>query len=336
MSGIAIPGPLGFGGAPLGNMYDAVDEDTAEAALVAAWESGVRHFDTAPVYGTGLGEHRFGKVLRRYPRESFVLATKVGRLMRAGRNRTGKRMSLQGPSSGEAAIFKGGLPFEVEVDYGYDAALRSIEDSLQRLGMSRIDIVYVHDLGADHLGAAWEEQFEVAMTGSFRALSELRDQGVIGAWGLGNNVVEPCIRALERSDPDVIQVSGRYSLLDQVALDRLFPLSAERGVPVVVGGPYNSGLLAGGPHYDYHLASPDMVARRDRIAEVCSRHGVDVRSAALQFCATHPVVVSIIPGSKSPGKVWQNAALMTTKVPTEVWQALRANGVIREDAPVPA
>lgn len=333
---MAIPGPLGFGGAPLGNMYDAVDEDTAEATLVAAWESGVRHFDTAPVYGTGLGEHRFGRVLRRHPRESFVLATKVGRLMRAGRDQVGKRLVLQGPSAGEAAIFRDGFPFEVEVDYGYDAALRSIEDSMQRLGMSRIDIVYVHDLGADHIGAAWEEQFEVAMTGSFRALSELRDQGVINAWGLGNNMVEPCIRALERSDPDVIQISGRYSLLDQVALDRLFPLALERGVPVVVGGPYNSDLLAGGTHYDYHPASPGMVARRDWIAEACARYGVDVRAAALQFCAAHPVVASVIPGSKSPDKVRQNAALMAEAVPAEVWQALRSEGVIREDAPVPA
>jgi D-threo-aldose 1-dehydrogenase len=324
MSHFAPPGPLGFGGAPLGNMFDVVDEDTAEAALTAAWDSGVRYFDTAPHYGSGLSEHRFGNVLRRYGREEFVLSTKVGRLLRPD------------PSRPENPPFVDGLPFRVESDYSYDAVMRSVEDSYQRLGLAQIDIAFVHDLAADHLGDAWEEQFEVARTGAFRALTSLRDQGVIKGWGLGVNLTEPCIRALEQADPDVFLLAGRYSLLNQPALDRLFPMCGERGVYVVVGGPYNSGLLAGGRTFEYSEASPEMVAKRDRIAAVCERHGADIRSAALQFCAAHPVVAAIIPGAKRPDKVGENARLMAAPVPAAVWQELKHEGLIPADAPTPS
>ncbi|MDB5954613.1 aldo/keto reductase [Ramlibacter sp.] len=323
MAHFAPPGPLGFGGAPLGNMFDVVDEETAEAALVAAWDSGVRYFDTAPHYGSGLSEHRFGHVLRRYPRDAFVLSTKVGRLLRPD------------ASSPENPPFVKGLPFRVQSDFSYDAALRSVEDSCQRLGLARIDIAFVHDLAADHLGDAWEEQFEFARTGAFRALTRLREEGVILGWGLGVNLTEPCIRALEQADPDVFLLAGRYSLLNQPALDRLFPLCAERGVHVVVGGPYNSGLLAGGRNFEYREAPPEMVAKRDRIAAVCARHGADIRSAALQFCAAHPVVAAIIPGAKHARKVQENARLMTTTVPAAVWEELRREGLIPPAAPTP-
>lgn len=323
MSHFAPPGPLGFGGAPLGNMFDVVDEATAEAALVAAWDSGVRYFDTAPHYGSGLSEHRFGTVLRRYPREQFVLSTKVGRLLRPD------------ASHPENPPFKESLPFRVELDYSYDGVMRSIEDSYQRLGLAQIDIAFVHDLAADHLGDAWEEQFEIARTGAFRALAELRDQGVIKGWGLGVNRTEPCVRAIEQADPDVFLLAGRYSLLNQPALDRLFPLCAERGVHVVVGGPYNSGLLAGGRNFEYQEAPADMIEKRDRIAAICERHGADIRSAALQFCAAHPVVAAIIPGAKRPDKVRENARLMAATVPAAVWEELREEALIPADAPVP-
>lgn len=323
MPHFAPPGPLGFGGAPLGNMFDVVDEATAEAALVAAWDSGVRYFDTAPHYGSGLSEHRFGTVLRRYPREQFVLSTKVGRLLRPD------------ASYPENPPFKQSLPFRVELDYSYDGVMRSIEDSYQRLGLAQIDIAFVHDLAADHLGDAWEEQFEIARTGAFRALAELRDQGVIKGWGLGVNRTEPCVRAIEEADPDVFLLAGRYSLLNQPALDRLFPLCAERGVHVVVGGPYNSGLLAGGRNFEYQEAPADMIAKRDRIAAICERHGADIRSAALQFCAAHPVVAAIIPGAKRPDKVRENARLMAATVPAAVWEELREEALIPADAPVP-
>jgi D-threo-aldose 1-dehydrogenase len=318
------PGPLGFGGAPLGNMFDVVDDETAAGALAAAWETGVRLFDTAPHYGSGLSEHRFGNVLRQYPRDQFVLSTKVGRLLKADASEP-----INPP-------FVNSLPFRIEPDYNYDATMRSIEDSYQRLGLAQIDIAYVHDLAPDHLGDAWEEQFEIARTGAFKALIELRDQGVIKAWGLGVNVTDPGMRALEQSDPDVFLLAGRYSLLNQPALDELFPLCAERGVHVVVGGPYNSGLLAGGSNFDYQQAPADMIARRDRIGSICGAHGADIRSVALQFCAAHPVVAAIIPGSKRRERVVENAKLMAAAVPRGVWQELAAAHLIPENAPVPA
>jgi D-threo-aldose 1-dehydrogenase len=324
MTHFAPTGPLGRGGAPLGNMFDVVDEDTAEAALAAAWDSGVRYFDTAPHYGSGLSEHRFGNVLRRYSREAFVLSTKVGRLLRPDSSRP------------ENAPFVDGLPFRVESDYSYDATMRSIEDSLQRIGLAQIDIAFVHDLAADHLGDAWEEQFEIARTGAFRALTALRDQGVIKGWGLGVNLTEPCIRAMEQADPDVFLLAGRYSLLNQPALDRMFPMCAERGVHVVVGGPYNSGLLAGGRTFEYQDAPPEMIAKRDRIAAICVAHGADIRAAALQFCAAHPVVAAIIPGAKRAEKVIENARLMVDAVAPAVWEELKSEGLIPTDAPTPA
>jgi D-threo-aldose 1-dehydrogenase len=323
MSHFAPPGPLGFGGAPLGNMFDVVDEETAQAAMAAAWDTGVRYFDTAPHYGSGLSEHRFGNVLRRYARDQFVLSTKVGRLLVADRS---------GPPN---EPFKHPLPFRVHTDYSYDATMRSIEDSCQRLGLARIDIAFVHDLAADHLGDAWEQQFEIARSGAFRALTKLREEGVIQGWGLGVNLTEPCIRALEQADPDVFLLAGRYSLLNQPALERLFPMCAERGVHVVVGGPYNSGLLAGGRNFEYQEAPPEMVARRDRIAAICRRHGADIRAAALQFCAAHPVVAAIIPGAKHAGKVQENARLMQAPVPAAVWAELRREQLIPEHAPTP-
>lgn len=317
------PGPLGFGGAPLGNMFETVDEATAGDALRAAWDSGVRYFDTAPHYGSGLSEHRFGAVLRDYPRDDFVLSTKVGRLLRPDSSRP------------ENPPFRHGLPFRVVPDYGYDATRRSIEDSLQRLGLARIDVAFVHDLAADHLGEAWEEQFALAERGAFRALAELRDQGVIRGWGLGVNLVEPCLRALERADPNVFLLAGRYSLLNQPALDRFFPLCEEHDASVVIGGPYNSGLLAGGTTFEYAEAPREMIERRDRIAAVCARHGADLRAAALQFCAAPAVVAAVIPGAKRAAKVQENARLMTAPLPAALWDELRADGLIPDAAPVP-
>lgn len=328
-------GPLGFGGAPLGNMFDIVDESTAQATLAAAWSSGVRHFDTAPVYGRGLGELRFGYALIQHARPDYEVTTKVGRLNRAGFTQVASAVDTQGPSSHETSIFLGSPPFRVDVDYGYSAALRSVEDSMQRLGIGYLDVVYVHDLGSDHLGEAWEEQFDIAMDGCFRALRDLRDQGVIGAWGLGNNVLEPPIRALKQADPDIISVSGRYTLLDQSALDELFLLCAEKDVLVVAGGPYNSGLLAGGSRYDYREATADTLAKRDQIEAICQRHNVDARAVALQFCVAHPVVATVVPGTKHPEFAVANAQAMAMPVPAEVWAELKAERIIRVDAPSP-
>src|ERR1700712_674762 len=253
----APPGPLGFGAAPLGNMFERVSDAASAATLEAAWDAGIRYFDTAPEYGPGISEHRFGHVLRNKPRDAFVLSTKVGRLLRADATKGGKH----GP-------FVAGLPFRVDYDYTADGVRRSIEDSLQRLGMARIDVAYIHDCAEDAHGAAWLDVFDTAMTGAAVALTRLREEGTIRAWGLGVNRVEPCVMALDRADPDVFLLAGRYSLLNQPALDVFFPRCQERGVRVVVGGPYNSGLIAGGKTFEYQEASPEKVAARDRLAAI--------------------------------------------------------------------
>jgi D-threo-aldose 1-dehydrogenase len=320
----APPGPLGFGGAPLGNMFGMVSDAEAVATLDAAWEAGLRHFDTAPEYGPGISEHRFGQALRGRPRDAFVLSTKVGRLLRA-----------DGTKGGRHGPFVAGLPFRVDYDYSADGVRRSIEDSLQRMGLARIDVAYIHDCAEDAHGARWREVFDAAMAGAAVALTRLREEGVIRAWGLGVNRVEPCVMALERADPDVFLLAGRYSLLNQPALAELFPRCAARGVHVVVGGPYNSGLIAGGRTYEYAEASAGQVAARDRLAAIADRHGVDLRAAALQFCAAHPVVASVIPGTRSPERVRQNVAMMQAAIPAGFWAELRAERLLPEDAPTP-
>ncbi len=321
----APPGPLGFGGAPLGNMFAPVSEAQAEATLQAAWDSGVRYFDTAPHYGAGLAEHRFGGFLRHQPRDAYVLSTKVGRVLTPDPHWT------SGPYP-----FEHGLPFAARYDYSADGTRRSIEDSLQRMGLARADIVYVHDIAEDAHGPGWRVPFREAMEGAGRALIRLREEGVIRAWGLGVNRVEACLCALDQSDPDLFLLAGRYTLLDTSALDALFPACAARGVRVVAGGPFNSGLLAGGAHYDYVEPAPGVRARREAIARLCQSHGVDIRAAALQFCAAHPVVCCVIPGAKTPEKVRQNAALMTAPIPPGFWRALTGGGLLPAGAPVPA
>lgn len=316
---MAIPGPLGMGGAPLGNLFASVADDLARATLRAAWEVGIRLFDTAPFYGFGLSEHRMGEMLRIQPRDEFVISTKVGRLL------------VPDPAmAAERHGFVGGLPFRMEYDYSYDGARRSIEQSLHRLGLARIDIALIHDVGEDTHGPAWRDRFEEAMQGAAVALAEMRQEGLIGGWGLGVNRVEPCLMTLERADPDVFLVAGRYTLLDTEAATELFPRCAERGVQAIIGGPYNSGLLAGGTTFDYVDAPPALIERVQRLGTACARHGVDLRAAALQFCAAHPVVAAVIPGARNPGEVEDNARLMSAPIPEALWQELRRDGLIPE------
>ncbi len=318
------PGPLGYGGAPLGNLFAPVAEEDALAALDAAWNSGIRHFDTAPFYGFGLSEHRFGHMLRQRPRDSFTLSTKIGRLL------------IPDPDAAPVRNnFHHGLPFRAQFDYSADATRRSIEDSLQRLGLARIDIVYIHDLTEDTHGPAWRAYFDQAMAGAARVLTDLRSQGVIKAWGLGANLAEPCRLALEQADPDVFLLAGRYTLLDTASLDTLLPACAARDVRVVIGGPYNSGLLAGGGTYDYEPAPAELIARRDRLAALCARHGVALKAAALQFCTAHPVVAAAIPGGRSVAEVRENAALMSQPLPAALWQEMKQLGLIPQHAPTP-
>jgi D-threo-aldose 1-dehydrogenase len=306
-------------------MFERVSDEVSAATLEAAWDAGIRYFDTAPEYGPGISEHRFGQVLRQKPRDEFVLSTKVGRLLRA-----------DGSKGGQHGPFVAGLPFRVDYDYTADGVCRSIEDSLQRLRLARIDVAYIHDCAEDAHGSAWREVFDIAMSGAAVALTRLRDEGVIRGWGLGVNRVEPCVMALERADPDVFLLAGRYSLLNQQpALETLFPRCAERGVHVVVGGPYNSGVIAGGKNFEYQEASAEHVSLRDRLAATADRYGIDLRAAALQFCAAHPVVASVIPGTKTPDRVRQNVALMAQPIPAAFWEELKRDGILPADAPTP-
>ena len=317
-------GPLGMGGAPLGNHMSAIPDDVAVGAVEAAWAAGIRHYDTAPHYGAGLSEHRMGQVLRSRPRDSFTLSSKVGRLLDPV------------PEVPEMAEdFQHALSFRRRLDYSYDGAMRSIEDSLQRMGVNRIDIVYIHDCASDWLGDAWREQFDIAMAGAAKALTKLREEGTIRAWGFGVNVVDPCNQALEQADPDMFLVAGRYTLLDHTALAELLPACEARGAHVVLGGPYNSGLLAGGTTFNYVAAAPEMAQRAQAIAAVCARHGVELKAAALQFCAAHPAVAAVIPGGRSAAEVTQNAEMMTQPIPPALWSELRAERLLPPNAPVP-
>lgn len=317
-------GRLGMGGAPLGNLFEVVSEADAQASLQAAWRAGIRHFDTAPHYGAGLSEHRMGAAMRGWPRGAFSLSTKVGRMLEP---------DPDVPDVAEG--FTGALPFRRRTDYSGSGALRSIEDSLQRLGLSRIDTVYIHDVSEDWHGAAWTTRMDEAMAGAARVLTDLKRQGVIRAWGLGVNMVEPCLAALERSEPDLFLIAGRYTLLDHTALERLFPACAARGVRCVLGGPYNSGLLAGGTTFDYEAAPPEIAALARAVEAVCVRHGVNIKAAALQFCAAHPQVAAVIPGARNAAEVVENAAMMDAAIPGQLWRDLRAEGLIPEAAPLP-
>ncbi len=324
MSRYVPHGPLGMGGAPLGNLFTAIPDRLALDAIETAWDAGIRHFDTAPHYGAGLSEHRMGAVLRHHKRIDYTLSTKVGRMLEPV------------PEVPEMADnFQHGLSFRRRLDYSYDGTMRSIEDSLQRLGLPSIDIAYIHDCGEDWLGAAWVEQFDIAMKGAAKALTKLREEGVIKAWGLGVNVVEPCILALDRADPDIFLVAGRYTLLDHTALKELLPKCQARGARAVIGGPYNSGLLAGGTTFNYEAAPPALVARTKAIAAVCARHGVDLKAAALQFVVAHPVVAAAIPGPRTSEEMRQNAAAMAQKIPLDLWAELKAEHLLPAEAPTP-
>jgi len=322
---IDIPGPVGFGGAPIGDMFTPCDAAAARETLATAWDHGIRHFDTAPHYGAGLSEQRMGAFLSDKPRDAYFLSTKVGRLLDP--DPTGPE--LEHP-------FVGGLWFKRRLDYSYEAAHRCVADCLQRLGVGRIDVVYIHDLAADALGEAWTEHFATAMRGAAQALTELREQGVIRGWGLGVNRVEPCLRALEETDPDVFLLATQYHLLDQTGGEALLPACLERGVQVVVGSPFASGLLAGGDHYNYQRADPEQIWQRDRLRHVCDRHGVDLKAAAAQFSAAHPAVAAILPGAKRAAHIREKVELMQHPIPEGFWSELKERHILHPEAHTPA
>lgn len=315
------PGPCGFGAAPLGNLFARVSDESAFETVSAAWDAGIRYFDTAPFYGAGLSETRLGRALARYRRDAFVVSTKVGRLL------------IPDASVPEVQHgYVGGLPFRVEYDYTGDGVRRSLESSLTRLGLDRIDLVYIHDVAPDTHGDDWLRQYRIAVDGAMKVLSQWRDEGVIGAWGLGVNRVEPCLKALGDADPDIFLIAGRYTLLDTTALDALIPACEARGVHLVIGGPYNSGLLAGGNTFEYADAPAAMLEKRERLISCCGRFGVDLKAAALQFCKAPPPVACVIAGARTPDEVRQNCASMMTPIPREFWAALKRDGLIPANA----
>lgn len=330
-AGVALT-EIGFGAATLGNLYRPISDAEARASLEAALAAGITYIDTAPRYGHGLSERRVGDVIR--GRDDVVLSSKVGRLFKADR-------ALKGDA--ERHGFRSPMPFDQVYDYSHDAILRSYEDSLQRLGLAGIDILFVHDIGRMVHGLDHDRTFhQLTHGGGFRALEELKASGAIRGFGLGVNEWEVCVEAMDHVDLDVVLLAGRYTLLEQTALDRFLPACVERQVSVVIGGAYNSGILATGTrregpvYYDYGEAPPEVVARVRAIEAICDAHGVPLAAAALQFPLAHPAVASVIPGISSAARVAQTLELYRADIPAAFWTELRAQGLVRDDAPLPA
>ncbi len=320
---------LGFGAAPLGNLFRAISDADARGILDRAWDAGVRYYDTAPLYGLGLSETRLNPFLRGKDRDSYVLSTKIGRLFRASTpdKRDGLDKWFEVPSRNEV------------YDYGYDAVMRSLEFSLERLGVDRIDILYAHDLDVFNHGsqAALQARLEEFLNGGYRALIALRDQGVIRAFGAGVNEWQPCQWLLDRGDFDIFLLAGRYTLLEQDSLAFMNAAHA-KGVGVVIGGPYNSGVLATGPRpgamYNYDPAPDWVLAKVAQLQAVCAAHGVRLVDAAYRFPLLHPAVVSVIPGGQGVMEMESNVAAANAVVPGALWAELQAKGLIHPDAPV--
>ncbi|WP_226781033.1 aldo/keto reductase [Oceaniglobus trochenteri] len=322
---------MGFGTAPLGNLIRAISDDDAQATLQAAWDAGVRYFDTAPLYGLGLSETRLNRFLRDKPRDEYVLSTKVGRLLvpTTPEKRDGPDKWIDVPDRTEM------------FDYTYDGVMRSLEFSFERLGVARVDILYAHDLDMFSRGdrqvldAALNEFIE----GGYRALLELRDQGVIKAFGAGVNEWESCQWLTERGDFDIFLLAGRYTLLEQTPLDSFLPLAQERGIGLVIGGAYNSGILATGAkpgaYYNYDPAPQEILDRVAKIEKVCAAHGTRLIDAAFQFPLLHPAVVSVIPGGQGAKEVQGSLQAARAEIPDALWHDLKSEGLLRADAPTP-
>lgn len=321
------PSLIGFGGAPLGDLYGHLDEVTAQDTVRAALAVGINLVDTSPLYGHGLSEHRIGAALRGVPRESVIVSTKVGRWMQAGQPK------------GDGSGYAGGLPHPAVIDYSYDGAMRSFEQSLLRLGTDHIDILLIHDVDVWTHGDRMEQRFTEAMDGAYRALEKLRASGAVKAIGVGVNEAEMCARFARSGDFDVMMLAGRYSLLEQGALTEFLPLAIEKKIAVMLAGVFNSGILATGAktgaHYNYKPAPPEILARVARIEAVCAAHGVALPQAALAFCAAHPAVATIVLGAVTPQEVAGNLDLVARPVPAALWRDLKAQGLLAAEAPVP-
>ena len=317
-----------FGTAPIGNIFRPVPDEESRAMIETSWEAGVRYFDTAPMYGHGLAELRTGEGLRWKPREAYVLSSKVGRLLRPAR-----RADIDFAPWADAA------PFIMRFDYSYDGTMRAFEDSLQRLALERMDICFIHDIDVFTRGAEQPAVFAAAMDGCWRALERLRREGVVKAIGVGVNEWQVCHAALQQRDFDCFLLAGRYTLLEQDALDEFLPLCEARGAAVVVGGGFNSGILATGARpgakYNYAPAPADVMEKVARIEAVCAAHDVPLPAAALQFVVAHPAVPAFIAGTRTVAQLRQNLAWFSHPIPPDFWAELKATGLLRPDAPTP-
>jgi len=329
-TGLAVT-RLGFGGASVGGLFSAVPDEEAIDTVRHAWDIGIRSFDTAPLYGYGASERRVGTALRDRPRDAFVLSTKVGRLIRGvDAIRPGTDIDPQALDGREDAFYIRDRPVRLIFDYSADGVRRSLEESLERLGLDRIDIALIHDP---------DEHWQAAIDEAWPTLERLRGEGVIGAVGAGMNQSAMLARFARETDMDVFLLAGRYTLLDQGALDELLPLCLDRGIAVLVGGVMNSGVLADprpGSRFDYAPASDEILERARRLGEVCARHDVPLRAAAMQFPFAHPAVVSLVAGVRMPSHLDDYPAMLARAIPAALWDGLRAEGLLRPDAPVPA
>ncbi len=323
---------LGLGGAPMGGFRATIPD--AEAAMLtdAAYEGGVRYFDTSPFYGYGRSELRMGAALRQRPRDEYVLSTKVGRILHAMK-----------PGEAKPPEFReNGLPgFAPVFDYTYDGVMRSLEHSHLRLGLARIDIALIHDVDFWTIKdrAILEERFKTVMDSGFKALDECRRAGVIGAIGVGINESDTSLRFIQAGDFDCMLLAGRYTLLEQGGLDAFLPECLKRNVSVILGGPYNSGILTGGVKpgatHDYVAAPAHLIEKAQKIEVVCRRHGVELGAAALQFPLFHPALCSVIPGALSAAEVKQNIARLSSVIPVQLWSELKREGLLDPNAPTP-
>src|SRR5690242_7056969 len=320
---------LGFGTAPLGDLFVRLPDDTAIATVERAFALGVNLLDSSPLYGRGLAEHRCGTALRRVPRENIVVCTKVGRRMNP----------FQAPA--DDSRFVGGQPHRAIFDYSYDGAMRSVEQSLLRLGTDRIDLLLIHDVDVwTHGKDAIEQRFREAMDGAYVALDKLRGEGVIRGVGVGVNEADMCVRFAEAGSFDTMLLAGRYSLLEQPALAEFLPLARQKGIGVMLGGVFNSGILAtgavDGAKYNYRDAPPAVMKKVADIERICAAHNVALPTAALHFALGHPAVSSLVLGGQSPREVERNVAALSSKVPEGLWSDLKAQHLLDADAPVPS
>lgn len=317
----------GFGGVPIGSGFNHNSDIECLQSLEAAWNAGVRYFDTSPWYGLGISERRMGLYLKDKPAGEYTLSTKVGRILEPNEN-----------FEPTQALWKGKMNFGYRYDYTAAGVRRSIEDSLQRLGVSKIDIVYIHDLSPDNgdFKGKWLEHFEVARKGAMPELTRMREEGIIKAWGLGVNTVEPMLKAMEVADPDIFLSACQYSLIHhEDDLEKVFPLAAERDISIVVGAPLCAGFLSGKDRYLYGDDFPPGVKEKlGRLQRVAENHQVDLRTAALQFCAAPEVVSAVIPGAHTAEQAIQNASSLSVTLPAEFWTELKHEKLIAQNAPV--